>query len=289
MFHKLEIEDIAWIEECLNQSDCLSCDYSPFNIFAWVSTYSTEIADVSGFFVGRLFIENKWFYLFPCGKGNLEEALDKLIKYHYDNYDYPIIFMCNGKQAEYLGDSFEKELPPGYFDYIYNAKDLIELKGSKYHGKRNHIAQFDKKYNFSFVALDKSNLNDAQLLMKKWYNQTGADSYEEELLVINSAVEYANEFNIVGGMIYVEGNPVALSIGTFPGNDTLDVHIEKADTSYTGSYSKIMNEFAKYAYSIQKFTYINREEDMGLENLKKAKLSLHPVFLEEKWICTKKS
>lgn len=288
MFRELELDDISWIKDRLNGSCCYSCDYSPFNLFAWKGTYSTEICEIDGFFVGRIIVDDKWLYLFPCGEGNLMQVIDKLDKQHNEDFDYPLMFMCNREQAEFLGDDYEKELRPGYVDYIYNAMDLIELKGSKYHGKRNHIAQFNKKYDWRFEALNSANLNDAKILMANWYNQSGADSYEEELVVLDLAVKYSAEFNIIGGLIYAEKMPVALAIGTCPGNDTLDVHIEKADTSFIGSYSKIMNEFAKYAYSIQKFSYINREEDMGIENLKKAKLSLHPAFLEEKIVCVKK-
>lgn len=288
MFRELEIEDICWIESCLKGSDCYSCDYSPFNLFAWKDTYSTEITKINEFFVGRIIVDDKWLYLYPCGKGDVKAVIDSLAEYHNAHYDYPLLFMCNRVQSEYLGEDFDKELRPGFADYMYNALDLIELKGSKYHKKRNLIAQFNKKYSWRLVPLCDDNLEDGKELMKRWHLQTGADSYNEELLVLEQAVKYSEEFNAFGSILYVEDVPVALAIGTFPGNDTLDVHIEKADTSYTGVYAKIMNEFAKYAYGIKQFSYINREEDMGIENLKKAKLSLYPAFLEEKWVCTKK-
>lgn len=288
MFRELEIEDISWIENCLTDSECYSCDYSPFNLFAWKAAYSTEIAKIDDLFVGRISVDNKWLYLYPCGKGDVKTAIEKLIDYHKSNYDYPLMFMCNRAQAEFLGDDYNKELRPGYADYMYNASDLVELKGSKYHKKRNLIAQFDKKYSWTFTPLSENNIEDAKDLMKRWHLQTGADSYDEELIVLEQAVKFAKEFKVFGTILYVENVPVALAIGTFPGNDTLDVHIEKADTAYTGVYAKIMNEFAKYAYEIKKVSYINREEDMGIENLKKAKLSLYPAFLEEKWVCTKK-
>lgn len=288
MFREITIEDIEWIENSIKDSDCLSCDYSPFNIFGWKDSYKTEINKIEDCLVCRLSIGEKWHYLFPCGNGQVDEALNTLEKNHNENFDYPLIIMCNRKQAEYLGDAYDIELKVGYYDYIYNAGDLMELKGSKYHGKRNHIAQFNKKYDWKYVPLSNENLADAEMLMLDWFESMGSEDFRPELNLLRNSVKYSDEFNIVGGILYADNEPAALSVASFPGNDTLDIHIEKANTKFSGVYAKIMNESVKYAYSIKEFAYVNREEDMGLENLKKSKLSLHPAFLEEKFVCTKK-
>lgn len=288
MFRELTINDIDWIEDCINDSDCLSCDYSPFNIYGWKELYKTEIDRIKDCLICRLNIDDKWHYLFPCGAGNVADALEVLEKYHNDNFDYSLIFMCNKKQSDYLGNDYSIELKAGYYDYIYNAIDLVELKGSKYHSKRNHIAQFNKKYDWKFIPISSENLHDAERLMLEWYENVESEDLMSELKILRDSVKYSDEFNIISGLLYVGDEPAALSVASFPGNDTLDIHIEKGNTKYSGVYAKIMNEIVKYAYSVRSFSYVNREEDLGLENLKKSKLSLHPAFLEEKFVCTKK-
>ena len=288
MFREITINDIGWIEDCIKDSDCLSCDYSPFNIYGWKNLYKTEIDRMEDCLICRLNIDEKWHYLFPCGSGDIISALDTLEKYHNDNFDYPLIFMCNKKQIEYLGDAYSIELKPGYYDYVYNTIDLIELKGAKYHGKRNHIAQFNKKYDWKFVPINNDNLADAEKLVLEWYEATGSEDVMLELNLLRDSVKYSDKFNIVSGLLYANYEPAALSVASFPGNDTLDIHIEKGNTKFSGVYAKIMNESVKYAYSVREFSYVNREEDLGLDNLKKSKLSLHPAFLEEKFVCIKK-
>lgn len=288
MFHRMTIDDIKWVTSCLEGQEVFSADYAPLNIFGWAEEYSTEIDLISGCLSIRMKSDNgNWAYLYPCGNGDVKSVISYLENYHKENYDSQFSVICNPKQSKNLGDGYIGEHPIEYNDYIYNTIDLVELKGSKYHSKRNHISQFDRKYEWKFLPLNKDNLNDAIDIMVKWQEQCRADSYESEMKLLELSVAYAKEFNIIGGILYAHNVPVALSVGTLIREGLLDVHLEKADTAYSGVYSKIMNEFTKYAYERTGAELINREEDMGIENLRKAKLSLHPAFLEEKHIFTK--
>ena len=80
-------------------------------------------------------------------------------------------------------------------------------------------------------------------------------------------------------MITVDGKYVAYSIGSMINENTADIHFEKADREYDGSYAFVNNSFAKYGFHDAE--YINREEDLGIEGLRKAKLSYYPIRLNQ--------
>lgn len=289
MFHKMNLEDIEWLNKIIEKSDCFSNDYSPFNILGWSLSYHTEIDNISNILVGRIKLEDdRWTYLYPIGNGDTAALISRLEKMHNSEFDYPFSMICNKYQSELIDNSYYKVHCPEYDDYIYDAEDLAYLRGSKYHSKRNLIAQFEKKYDYNYEFFTKDNLNDCIELMKRWNMKINEPLFENELKLINLAANNAKTFKILGIVLYSGNKPIAFSVASMPREGLMDVHMEKADTEYTGVYSKIMNLLSKYAYEVENIRYINREEDMGIENLRKAKKSLHPEFMEEKYICTKK-
>lgn len=162
-------------------------------------------------------------------------------------------------------------------DYIYNATDLIELSGKKYHGKRNHINAFLETYpDYRYVRVTEENLDllrsTAEVLYKK------DDRLPDEYIAIGELIDHFGELGLKAGIIFVGDNPIAYSIGEKMCDDTALIHIEKGDRDYRGAYPMINQLFAS---DFADCTYINREEDMGLEGLRKAKTSYHPAFMGE--------
>lgn len=172
------------------------------------------------------------------------------------------------------------------FDYIYSTKDLIELKGRKFDGKRNHINHFLKQNKYAYESMNKSHINECLTLNEEWYIQklkknqhSPIIEYEKE--VVDEALNNFESLNIKGAVIKIGGRIEAFTIGEKLNEDTAVIYIEKANHSIRGLSQIINREFIANEWADT--TFINREQDMGNPGLRKAKLSYQPVRLEKKY------
>ncbi|MBO4546538.1 MAG: DUF2156 domain-containing protein, partial [Treponema sp.] len=183
---------------------------------------------------------------------------------------------------------------PEFGDYIYRAADLANLPGKKYSKKRNHINQFNAKYSdYKFEPLTAANLGDARAIEEKWLAENSAAAQQEgtladlqaERAIIFSALDNFAAFEktcgMTGGVLRVAGVPAAFCVASLLSADVTDVHFEKCLSAYgrDGGYAVINNQFAKIAAT----EFLNREEDLGIEGLRKAKLSYYPERVLEKF------
>lgn len=195
-----------------------------------------------------------------------------------------------------LKEAFPTELRffddrPNY-DYVYLTKDLAELKGREYHSKKNHLNYFLNNYQYEYVALTSAMAEDAMAFIREFNERKNLPEHEMELLHMEeeAMVDVFRNIETVGytaGAILIDGKIEALTIGGRLNRNTVTVHVEKANIFYRGLYQAINNEFAKHVPSYIK--YINREEDMGIPGLRKAKLSYKPIKLVESHIALFKS
>lgn len=173
------------------------------------------------------------------------------------------------------------------YDYIYLTQDLIELKGKAFHGKKNHLNYFKKTYEYEYVKLTSDMADDAMKFISDFNKRKDVPAHEMELLKMEEEAmeDVFRNIEAVGysaGAILIDGSIEAIAIGGKLGKKTITEHVEKANVEYRGLYQAINNEFCKNVAA--KAKYINREEDMGIPNLRKAKLSYKPVKLLEKYI-----
>jgi hypothetical protein len=176
------------------------------------------------------------------------------------------------------------------FDYVYNTQDLIELKGRDYHAKKNHLNYFLNNYKYTYTNLTSDMADEAMDFIRRFNERKNpADGHEKELLLMEERAmrDVFHNLELVGyltGAIRIDGAIEALSIGGRLGKKTVTVHVEKANTAFRGLYQAINNEFCKHVAKDVK--RINREEDMGIPGLRKAKLSYKPAMLVEKYTVT---
>ncbi|MGI6751842.1 MAG: DUF2156 domain-containing protein [Anaerovoracaceae bacterium] len=173
------------------------------------------------------------------------------------------------------------------YDYVYLRKDLVELAGRAYHAKRNHLNYFLNNYDYVYERLTPEMTDEAMDFIKRFNQVKVVPEEEMELLRMEQAAMEDVFINLdtigyLGGVIRIDGRIQALSIGGFLGKNAVTVHVEKANVEYRGLYQAINNEFCKGIPTNIKF--VNREEDMGIAGLRKAKLSYKPVKLIEKYI-----
>ncbi len=294
-FKIIDISDKNKICRCLEKSDFQGCEYSFANNMAWRRLSDTRISFYKNFYISCAFEtdDNIPVFLFPSGEGDYSEVFGEMKKFS-QSLGKPLKISGVTQNALKILDNlyhgeFIVESDRDSSDYIYNSSDLINLSGRKYHQKRNHLKKIDQ-YNWNFSVMTESDFDECIAFSAVNYNsKNGIDNFSSvaEQFAINTFFTHFREFGLFGGVIRIDNKIRAFSIGEKLNSNTICVHIEKADTSYQGMYPAINNEFSK-AFA-GNFRYINREEDMGLEGLRKSKLSYNPVYILEKNIVTFKN
>lgn len=281
-FHTPTLDDRVWIREVLDGVPFMNCEYGFGNMFLWAEVFDTKVARFKDF----LLMRSGTAYLFPIGKGDVAEVINYLADYanaHGEALKFVNVTKSVRELLEkYFPDRFDFIENRAFADYIYSVEDLMNLSGKKYHKKRNHLSNFKKKYNWSFEKITLSNLHECYEMYEVWMKNKGAEDDEnyDEYSAVKRAFDNFSELDFVGGAIRVDGKIEAFTMGEALTDETFCTHIEKANTDIIGSYAAINNEFAINCLSSYK--YVNREEDMGIEGLRKAKLSYYPAILLEK-------
>lgn len=285
-------DDVPFIRKICENYGTMGCDFNASNIFIWRNKYSIKTCFFDGFLVLAYFRNgNPWGYCFPIGEGDPTSVIAEIFKDAKQRDITATFVMLTDAQRDRLcaitGYEFNFTELKGDEDYIYTHYDLSMLPGKKYHAKRNHISKFNRSYpNWSFTIINRDNKADALYVAEQWFKNNDipfAKSDEYEAICI--ALENYDRLNMHGALLYVENKPVAMTMGSRINQVTFDILFEKALTEYEGVYAKINNEFVK---TLVGFEFINREEDMGIESLKKAKMSYHPVAILKRYIGVKK-
>lgn len=291
-FRDIEITDKKRINSALAQSDFMGCEYSFANNMAWKRLSDSKISFYKDFYICGAFGSGDGVphFIFPAGKGDYRDVFGELRRFT-DSIGKPLILTGVTEKPlallnEFFPDAFTCEFDRDSSDYIYNSSDLIQLRGKKYHAKRNHLARFSE-YDYIYSPVSEKDFDDCISFCTMTYNSKEGyndHSFVAEQYAINTYFTYFNELDLKGGIIRINGQTAAVTIGEKLCSDTFCVHIEKADTNFNGIYAGINQRFAETEAS--EFKFLNREEDLGIDGLRKAKLSYQPAFLLKKHIVT---
>lgn len=267
--------------------DQIGCEANFVTAYLWNREYNIRVAVVDDTLIKAYFRDDGWLwgYCFPRGK-NVRGALDAIFSDARENDREPYF----GYMSRYERDELER-LCPGRFlfepsttsrDYIYLTENLAELPGKKYHAKRNHISKFYRSFPDSRVEpITPKNSSDALAVVRLWCRENGIDCREHaEYAVISEALDNLELFEMRGMILYSDSEPIAMTLGSETSRLCFDVNFEKALKDHDGSYAVINNEFAK---TLTGYKFLNREEDLGLEGLRKSKLSYHPEIIYERF------
>lgn len=293
-------EDYKKIRSVVEKCNYYGSDTSALNIYLLRKKYGTKIGYCDGFILRKYYgKDGRCGYGFPVGKVSGGELLN-------ENEDLKQVFekikmdaACKGEPLRFcLFDKEQKEIADRYInavewksdrgnsDYIYIRQELAQLSGSRYHKKRNHVLKFTRLYNdWRYAEISERNISDAMKVADEWFEERMSledKINDSEYGAIVEAVEYYSEFGLRGGILYADGKPVAMTIASPINKDICDVHFEKAVGKYAadGAYAVINRVLA---ISLSEYTYFNREEDINIEGLRKAKMSYHPWKVLEKY------
>jgi len=266
-------------------NDYFASELNFLTLYSWKDLYRTKIYKGNDFII---FIDNRNEMLFLPPLAESKEAFNRGIELIRDyclaeGIDFKIQGITE-KLLEIINikESYNFIAQPENAEYIYNSFDLITLSGKKFHAKRNHVNRFIKTYNYQFVPYQESFRPQIQEIIEKWNKKQGFDFESQAICNALNNLEVLNSFC---DCLLVDEKLVGFAIGT-AFNDYGLVIFEKCDSDFLGAYQIINNLFAKKNF--KDVPYINRQEDLGIEALKKAKMSYYPVFLQEKYLMTKK-
>ncbi|MFI3328235.1 MAG: GNAT family N-acetyltransferase [Rikenellaceae bacterium] len=293
-FREITLQDKELLERYTLGSSIRNCDLSFANIYCWQPTYKSAWAIIDEFLVIRFNIDGgcKLGYMQPIGiDGSLEFA--KIIPQlaqdaHANNDRLRIIGITNEGYNSlkncYNGD-FAMHSDPNFEDYIYSREALCTLAGKKLQPKRNHINQFLKQYGdrYEYRPLTPDLFDDCLELDCAWRRAHNdcCNRRSPERNALERALENFDKLELKGGALLVDGKLAAFTYGSQINSDTFCIHVEKASLDYNGSYTIINRLFAETIP--ENFTLINREEDLGIEGLRRAKVSYYPTAKTEKY------
>ncbi|MEO2240088.1 phosphatidylglycerol lysyltransferase domain-containing protein [Dorea sp. YH-dor226] len=293
-FKRAQLEDKEIITRYFTNHTSRSCERTFANVFLWSRKYPVTWAIVEQALVFKSEDEEHLAFAFPAGEPeNVKKALEVLMQYSAQRN---VPFQMYNVTPEYYAQL--EEWYPGRFqieyvrddaDYVYESEKLATLSGKKLHGKRNHINKFKATYEgrWSYEKMTRDNVEDCFQMALKWREENGCEEDSEkrsEMCVTLNSLRLLEELELTGGVLRIDDEVVAFTIGEPICKDTFVVHIEKAFADVQGAYPMINQQFVEH--ECMNYRYINREEDTGSEGLRKAKLSYRPAFMVEKGYVT---
>ncbi|MGL4425788.1 MAG: DUF2156 domain-containing protein [Cetobacterium sp.] len=276
---KLTLESKSSIDEFLKNSFETS-DLNFTNFYLWSFSENIEysindnILNIRGYYGG---VE---YYFAPiCKEFNEEDIVLNIKKIKDLNGKFVFI----PEQYNYfLKNKFNLEEERDSFDYIYLQEDLAFLKGRKFSSKKNKINKFFKTYAFEYEKISNSNIEEVRDFQRKWSeNRKHDEIILSETMGIEELLNNYEKLNLRGGILKVDDKVIGYAIGEKITQNMGVIHIEKADSEYSGSYQMINMLLAKEEFGDVEF--INREDDFGSLGLREAKLSYQPIKLIKKY------
>ncbi len=291
-----ESEDEDWINSCIAVSGTMASDASFANIYLLRNKYSTKISRYKDFIIRKYSGKGaRCGYTFPLGKGDVTKALAEIEKDAKECGERLQFAFVTEEQKEVLENAMPARFcyssDAGDSDYIYLRSELASLSGKAFHKKKNHFSKFVRTYpDYKYYEIGACNIYDAQKVADAWYYEHLQDEDASQLAeykAIKEALENFEELGLIGGIIYVNDSPCAMTIASKINENTVDVHFEKAVGEYAlnGGYAAINKLFSE---KLDGVTWLNREEDIGIEGLRKAKLSYRPKIMLKKYSAVEK-
>ena len=287
-FKNIDISDKEIISNFTLHSAWQNCDFSFSNLCSWRFLYGTQFSIVDGFLLLKFWVDGELCYMMPIGSGDLHKIVLRLMK-DAEKEGAPFCMIGNTEEMCRLLEAafprrFTFSADRDFADYLYLREELSSLSGKKFQAKRNHVNKFKRSYNYDYLPITTARINECLELEAEWCKVNNCQQMEgtgNERRALVYALHHFDELGLTGGILRVDGKIVAFTFGMPINQNTFGIHVEKADTRIDGAYAMINYEFANHIP--EQYIYLNREEDLGIEGLRKAKLSYQPIRILEKF------
>lgn len=244
------------------------------NIYLFRETHRYQIAGLkNGLFLISGNDKGNSFFMLPFGLPE-KELLNELFR------EFTSMKCVSESQASVLADmGYSVAEDRDNFDYFYTREKMVKLSGSRFHKKKNLVNAFISDYSYEGKPLLQKYVKDAMIVLETWRRER--DSLGD-YAAAKEALEKMEELQLCGGIYYVDEKPAAYTLGEEPGKeDSFVIHFEKAVGDYKGLYQFVNQSFA--AIIPEKYKFINREQDLGDEGLRQAKMTYRPVGFVKKY------
>jgi len=286
-FSNLTLEDKPLLDSLLKEAQAQISELTFTNLFVWNASEPVQTSEVNETVLiqRRRLRDGKTFLLPPLGKTALPEVVRSLRTLSLEG-ELPPFYGFTPQQVQLLENEFEKVEPDrDDWDYVYLTRDLTDLPGDKYHPKRNFISRCLSKYECRYANIGPNEIEDCLQLQTRWCNLRNCSEVqglEAENTAIKTAFENYERLGIFGGAVYVDDKLEAFTLSEPLNDDTAVIHFEKANPEIEGLYQLVNQWFCQKA--LGKFKYVNREQDLGIPGLRKAKESYYPHHMVKKHI-----
>ena len=280
-FHQLDLSDREAKQAVTLHSGRRNCNYTFANLVGWMFLFGTEVCVLENIVVLRYTFDGQRAYMVCTSEALSLELIEAL--FDDSNEDLILIGLEDSQVAQLssFNSRFSISVEPvrDQYDYIYCRTDLATLHGRHLDAKRNHIHRFRAEHpDYEYRPLTPEFFDECRRLTEIWQEEKGgSDTINAEKQVMETFFSNWDALGMIGGSIFVDGRMVAFTYGSAVTTDTLDVCVEKADRYVEGAFAIINQQFAEHLP--EQYIYLNREEDMGIPGLRKAKLSYHPEIL----------
>ncbi len=291
-FHPLSVADSHDVQRAVRSTDFRNCDLNIVNLVGWRFHYGTETAIHDGSLLFRFRVNGHLAYMAPLTTADWAPALRAMLD-DADRQGHPFLMLgvCENsleKLEAAMPGYFYANCERDYADYVYERTKLETLSGKKLQSKRNYVNRFAANFpQWNASPLTEADIPQCIELEQKWETRKRdmapdeLSALEEERRAMLTVFDHWNELPVTGCVLRVGEQIVAFTYGGPVNHDTFDVCVEKADTAFEGSFAMINREFVRILP--QQYVYVNREEDLGMEGLRRAKLSYHPFQLLHKY------
>jgi hypothetical protein len=292
-FKPIELNDKQIFQEYIAKDPPLTSELTFTNLFMWRKCNRTLWKEEAGCLLVVLRPEDKQpFGLPPVGPGDKATALEKLAEYLTTVSDEPGIARVGKSFVDRYVDKDQYSIVEDrdQSDYVYRAQDLIKLPGKRFHKKKNHVNKFVKNNEFEYRSLDETVLKNFMDLQEDWCELRDCESNQDlsdENVAVYEALLHHQELDFRGGAILIDAKVEAFALGEMLNENTAVIHIEKANPDIPGLYATINQRFCSEEWSHVEF--VNREQDLGVPGLRKAKLSYQPDHLVDKFLVIPRS
>lgn len=289
-FKEINLEDKPLFDHLFMQFPPVISEFTFTNLFIWRQAYQIKISRFQNFLCILSDRKENPFFFPPIGEGDMVECCQSLLKYLKEKGNPPQMARVPETmvtQMDWETRGIKVELDRNQCDYVYLTQDLLELKGRKYHRKRNHIKQFQEKYPYRYISLTSEWIPQCLELQTDWCDLRHCEASPgllSESHAIKEAFTHFEALGVKGGAILIQGKVEAFTLGDLLNPETAVIHIEKANPAFEGLYPTIHQAFLEHQWSGT--TYVNREQDLGEEGLRKAKESYFPHHLVNKYTLT---
>ena len=286
-FKDLSLEEKPIFDELLSRFPPTISEYTFTNLFIWRHAYQTKISRFQTLLCLLSAQGETSFFFPPIGDGNVIECSRVLLQYLEEKGGTPKIVRVPESLVagiDWKREGFVAVLDRDQSDYVYLTEELIRLEGRKYHGKRNHIKQFKEKYSYQYIPLTAEWIPECLRLETEWCDIRHCEDFPgltNESLAIKEIFLHFEALKAKGAMILIDGRVEAFTVGEPLNPETIVIHIEKANPIYEGLYPLINQAFLEKEWPT--FPYVNREQDLGEEGLRKAKESYFPHHMVNKY------